>query len=92
MAEENQNTLDTSKYNSFIVEDKPTENILVPDIVDKGSKYNKFIVQDKTETLPLQTVLRDFNWPYMMCTNRLVGFIWTPIQNQDLTRKLAKEG
>jgi SAM-dependent methyltransferase len=55
MAEENQNTLDTSKYNSFIVEDKPTENILVPDIVDKGSKYNKFIVQDKTETLPLDS-------------------------------------
>jgi len=55
MAEENQNTLDTSKYNSFIVEDKPTENILVPDIVDKGSKYNKFIVQDKTKTLPLDS-------------------------------------
>ena len=55
MAEENQNTLNTSKYNSFIIEDKPTENILVPDIIDKGSKYNKFIVQDKTETLPLDS-------------------------------------
>jgi len=55
MAEKNQNTLNTSKYNSFIIEDKPTENILVPDIIDKGSKYNKFIVQDKTETLPLDS-------------------------------------
>ena len=55
MAEENQNTLNTSKYNSFIIEDKPTENILVPDIIDTGSKYNKFIVQDKTETLPLDS-------------------------------------
>ena len=55
MAEENQNTLNTSKYNSFIIKDKPTENILVPDIIDTGSKYNKFIVQDKTETLPLDS-------------------------------------
>ena len=55
MAKENENTLNTSKYNSFIIEDKPTENILVPDIIDKGSKYNKFIVQDKTETLPLDS-------------------------------------
>ena len=55
MAEENQNTLDTSKYNSFIIEDKPNENILVPDIIDTGSKYNKFIVEDKKETIPLDS-------------------------------------
>jgi len=55
MAEENQNTFDTSKYNNFIVEDKPTENILVPDIIDNSSKYNKFIVKDTTETLPLDS-------------------------------------